>query len=477
MIMKPVTLEYGDGHVEVQLPDDARVIRSGQAHAEPEPLADPIAATRDALRTPLDMPAIDQLVGPGDKITIAFPDRVKGGVQDTAHRRVTVPLVLDELERAGVRSGDITLVCAIGLHRKNTAQEFAELLGEDVLSRIDPSKIINHDAEDPDGIVDVGVSRHGDPVQLNRLLVDSDLSILLGHTSGNPYGGFSGGYKMPATGLTNWRSIRAHHAPATMNRSDFLPASTHSHFRDQLRAIGQAMEQAMPRPFFSVDAVLDSRSRQLQVNAGAIAAVEQATWPMARRRTEVRLDGPPADVLIVGMPRNFHYGKGMGSNPILMMQAVGSSITRAKTSMREQPVIIVASVCDGWFNTEEFPATVAVYEALQGVDSAAELTRFEDDYSTRSDWVEAYRHGGAYHPFHAFSMAYMGGLAKINSAAVFIAGAQQPDFARGMGAIPAASVETALTAAQDFVGADPNVLVVPELSRPAYHLFGADHPH
>lgn len=467
--MKTIRLEYGDSTIDAQVPDTAIEIIPGRTHDEPEPLADPVAATRDALRAPLGTAAITDQVGPGSKITIAFPDRVKGGVQETAHRRVTVPLVLDELERAGVRAGDITLVCAIGLHRKNTIEEFAALLGPNVLDRLDPAQIVNHDAEDPD-VADVGTSRHGDPVQFNRRLVDSDLTILLGHTSGNPYGGFSGGYKMPATGLTTWRSIRAHHSPGTMHRPDFVPASTHSHFRHQLRAIGQAMEQAMPRPFFSIDAVLDGQSRQLQVAAGAIPEVEQATWPLARQRTEVILDGPPADVLILGMPRNFHYGNGMGSNPILLTQAIGAAVTRAGSALVDRPVIIAASVCDGYFNEPEFPATVPLYGALQTVGSAADLVRFEEEYATRADWVDAYRSGVAYHPFHAFSMAYMGGVATLNAAAIFIAGAQRPEYAEGMGCVPSESVEEALAAATAHVGADPRVLVVPELSKPAYHL-------
>ena len=73
----------------------------------------------------------------------------------------------------------------------------------------------------------------------------------------------------------------------------------------------------MPQPFFSVDAVLDSRSRQLGVYAGRIPDVEQASWPLATARTDLRIDAPGrrADVLVVGIPRNFHYGPGMGSTP------------------------------------------------------------------------------------------------------------------------------------------------------------------
>jgi nickel-dependent lactate racemase len=322
--MRRVQLEYGTGHVDVDLPDSAVVVRAGEAHREPPPLEDPVEATRSAIESPLGSDRIRDRVRPGSRVTIAFPDRVKGGTHATAHRRVAIPLLLDELERGGVRMSDVRLVNAIGLHRKNSMDEMAELLGEQVVRRVGPERIVNHDAEDPEGMVTLEPSGHGDAVEVNRCVVESDLTILVGHAAGNPYGGFSGGSKMPATGLTGWRSIRCHHTPASMTRPDFAPPTTGSYFRSQLAAIRQRIESAMPQPFFTVDAVLDSQSRQLRVRAGAIGAVEEASWGVATERTEVRIPGPPADVLVIGMPRDFHYGAGMGTNPILMMQAIGA---------------------------------------------------------------------------------------------------------------------------------------------------------
>ena len=205
------------------------------------------------------------------------------------------------------------LVCAIGLHRKNRREEFVGYLGQEVLDRVPETNVVNHDAEDPDGMADLGLSALGDPVQVNRAVVEADLSIMIGHTAGNPYGGFSGGYKMPATGLTSWRSIASHHAPRSLYRDDFVPVSTRSRFRDQLTAIGEGMEAAMPQPFFTVDAVLDSSSRQLGVHAGRIPDVERATWPLASRRTDLVVGEERADVLVLGIPRTFHYGPGMGA--------------------------------------------------------------------------------------------------------------------------------------------------------------------
>lgn len=468
--MQRVQLEYGDGHVEVELPNSAVVVRPGEAHDEPDALADPVAATRAAIETPLGCPPLTELVGPGSKVCIAFPDRVKGGAHPTAHRRVSIPLLFEHLDRAGVRRSDVTLVCAIGLHRKNSRDEMAAYLGDDVVRLVEPHQIVNHDAEDPDGMVTLPDSDLGDTVAVNRHLVDSDLTILLGHTTGNPYGGFSGGYKMPATGLTSWRSIRCHHTPRTMNRADFVPISAHSHFRDQLTAIGQRIEQAMPRRFFTVDAVLNHRSEQLGVFAGAVASVEEASWPLATRRTEATLPGGLADVLVIGIPRNFHYGMGMGSNPILLTQAIGASIARAKGALRPYPVVIAASVCDGWFNTAEFPPYEHAYRLLQSCQRAADMGKYEDEFCADPEYVYKYRFASGYHPFHAFSMIYMGGLARELASAVFVAGAREPGYARGMGAITTSSVEEALREAHRFVGDDPKVLVVPELSKPAYHL-------
>ncbi|GAA2755278.1 lactate racemase domain-containing protein [Actinopolymorpha rutila] len=468
--MQRVRLEYGDGHLDVDLPDHATVVQSGSAAHEPAGLADPIGATREAVRNPLGTEPLASLVRPGSRVTIAFPDRVKGGAHVTAHRKVAIPVVVEELERAGVRRQDITLVCATGLHRMNTREEFAAYLGQDVLDLFEPGQIVNHDAEDPDGIVALEASALGDVVEVNRHVVESDLTVLISHAAGNPYGGFSGGYKMPATGLTTWRSIRCHHTPGSLNRDDFVPISPHSHFRHQLAAIGKRIEEALPRPFFTVDAVLNARSEQVAVLAGSIPAVEEASWPPATRRTELTLPGEPADVLVLGMPRSFHYGNGMGSNPVLMMQAIGASIARAKAALTPHPVVIAASVCDGWFNDTEFPSYERTYELLQTVHRPADLAKYEDELCTDAGYLDRYRTAYGYHPFHAFSMAYMGGLAREYARAVYVAGAVSPGHARGMGAIPVPTVEEALAEARRHVGADPRILVVPSLSKPAYHL-------
>ena len=469
--MRSVQLEYGDGYMHIEVPEERSVVvERGTLYQEPAPLEDPVEATRQALRNPLGTRPLHELVNANSRVVIAFPDRVKGGFHETAHRRVAIPLIMEELARAGVPEKNVTLVCAIGLHRKNTYKEFEAYLGRDIVKRFAGKRLVNHDPEDPEGIVHIGETEDGDVVEFNRAAFEADLAILLGHTLGNPYGGYSGGYKMPCTGLTTWRSIRCHHTPATMYRHDFVPVSTESYFRSQLRKIGKAVEQAAGKEFFLVDAVLNGDSRQVAVFAGTPDAVEQATWPLARARTEVTVPGEPADVLVVGLPRNFHYGPGMGSNPILMLQAIGSAITRAARALKPGFVVIAASVCDGWFNDEWFPCHRELYDVYQRCVHPEELVQYEDDFANRPEYIHKFRHAYAYHPFHGFSMAYMGGVALRHARAIIIAGAKSPGYARGMGCIPVRTFEDALKIAARHVGPDPRLLVVPAASKPAVHL-------
>ena len=79
------------------------------------------------------------------------------------------------------------------------------------------------------------------------------------------------------------------------------------------------MEKAIGKNFFAVDAVLGQNSQVLDVKAGGLKAVEDATWPLANQRTNIRLDSKePADILIFGVPRNFHYGPEHDGNSAIL---------------------------------------------------------------------------------------------------------------------------------------------------------------
>jgi nickel-dependent lactate racemase len=412
------------------------------------------------------MPPLRELAKPGQKVVIAFPDRVKGGAHPKAHRRVCIPLIVETLQRAGVKLEDITLLCAMGLHRKNTLEELHWYLGRDIVDAFWPDRLVMHDAADPNGVLNLGTDEMGNVVTCNRLIAEADLPIIIGHVQGNPYGGYSGGYKMTVTGLTSWSSIRCHHSPDTMHREDYLPASTHTHMREQFDSIGKAMEKKIGKRFFAVDAVVGTQAQVLGVYAGAVGEVQKASWPLADRRTNVELNGSePFDILVYGLPRAFHYGPGMGSNPIFILQAIAAQLARCYAVFRKNGVIIAPSICDGWFNDTWFPTYERTYEKLQETSDFADIFQFEDELANDPDGIYKYRFSYAYHPGHPLSMISMGAIAHQRANAVFIPGARKPSYARGMGCIPTTTFSEALARAERYIGKNPRILVMPEAFR------------
>ena len=478
-----VELEYGKGTMTATLPDTTDVFIPGVTIADPPSIPeDKIEEeTLRSIRNPIGMLPLSKLAKAGHKAVIIFPDRVKGGEQVTSHRKISIKLILEELYAAGVAKKDILLLCSNGLHRKNTDKEILGVLGADLYYQFAPShQIMNHDSEDYEHLIDLGVTEVGDPVLMNKFVYDADLAILIGHVQGNPYGGYSGGYKHSATGITHWKSIATHHVPNVMHRDDFTPVNGHSLMRTKFNQISMHMEDCMGKKFFCCDAVLDTKSRQIAVYSGYAKEMMERSWIEADKRTYVPFAEKKYDVLIFGMPQFFHYGEGMGTNPVMMMQALSAQVIRHKRIMSDKCVIICSSLCNGYFHDELWPYTRKMYEMFQKdeMNTLPDMHRYGEYFATDEEYIRQYRYCNAFHPFHGFSMISCGHIAEMNTSAIYMVGAQEPGIARGMGLKTRATFEEALEdAKKKFVGDNPNILALPlAFKTAAVHLCMKDEP-
>ena len=460
--------EYGSGMMSAQLPDSTKVFIPGETVADPPCIPEErlVEETRNSVRNPIGMPPLSRLAHPGSRVVIVIPDIVKGGCQPTAHRKVAIRVILEELYAAGVEKKDILLLFSNGLHPRTSVPEMKMILGEELFNELYYThQIDSHNSENYDDLVDLGYTAHGDHVIMNKRVFDCDLPILIGHTQGNPYGGYSGGYKHCATGITHWRCIAAHHVPDVMHRKDFVPVSTHSLMRSKFDEIGLYMEKKMGHPFFCCDAVLDTYSRQIAVYSGYAAEMQPAAWETADRRTYVPFAEEKFDVMVFGMPVDFHYGNGMGTNPIQMMQALSAQVIRHKRVMKENCVIICSSICDGYFHDERWPYARELFD-LFGHDyhqTLPDMASLGEYFATREDYIRKYRFAGAFHPYHGFSMMSCAHIAEMNTSAIYIVGAREPGIARAMGLKTRATFEEALEdACRKFVGDSPNILALPK---------------
>jgi nickel-dependent lactate racemase len=207
--MKKFAFEYGQGLMEANLPDNTDLFIPGETVPDPPVIQDIEGETRKSILNPIGMPPIAESVQKGSKVTIIFPDRVKGGFQENSHRKTAIPIIIEELLEAGVAKQDIKLICSNGLHRKNTREEIKSILREKIFNEFWWShQIVNHDSEDWDNLVDLGYDELGDRVIMNKEVYESDFAVLIGHALGNPYGGYSGGYKRHSCRETSRIRIR-----------------------------------------------------------------------------------------------------------------------------------------------------------------------------------------------------------------------------------------------------------------------------
>ena len=110
-----LAFEDGQGLMMAELPDTTDVFIPGETVPDPPciPEDEIEAKTLESIRNPMGMEPLSRLAHKGSKVTIIFPDRVKGGEQPTSHRKVSIRLILQELYDAGVEKKDILLILSL----------------------------------------------------------------------------------------------------------------------------------------------------------------------------------------------------------------------------------------------------------------------------------------------------------------------------------------------------------------------------
>jgi nickel-dependent lactate racemase len=202
--MVDVWLPYGKTDVCVRVP--ARNLLGSIEPKELPGCPDPRAEVERALKEPIP-------VGTKRLSEIALPETKVAIVVDDATRRsptdVMILPVLAELNMAGVKDENITVIFGCGTHRAVTPSEAAKILGEEALKRV---KTVSHDCKAPD-LVHIGNTKtHGNKILLNRVFVEADVRVLLGDVGFHYYAGYGGGRKSVLPAVAGEETIKHNHA-------------------------------------------------------------------------------------------------------------------------------------------------------------------------------------------------------------------------------------------------------------------------
>ena len=120
----------GAGKISAKLPADRLRLPPGPPPSA-QPLPDAAAALREAVANPIGMPPLEKLVSKNSKVTIGIQDgRATNYLPDDQDLRILgLPILLELLERYGVRPENIQIKVANALHRMWTRKEMVHILG------------------------------------------------------------------------------------------------------------------------------------------------------------------------------------------------------------------------------------------------------------------------------------------------------------------------------------------------------------
>lgn len=196
-----IRLDYGKTGLEIALPDEQDVVVVEPKHLEA--VSDQFEAVRAALRRPIGMPPLQECVTPGDTVGIIFYD-----ITRPTPDHIMIPVLLEELEAAGIAREQVTLFNATGTHRANSDEELRTMLGNEV---VDSCRIVQNDAHDKDSHVMVGTTSSGNDIWLHKKFVEADVRILTGFIEPHFFAGFSGAGKAIMPGLALLETVMRNH--------------------------------------------------------------------------------------------------------------------------------------------------------------------------------------------------------------------------------------------------------------------------
>jgi nickel-dependent lactate racemase len=463
MSAKVFRIPYGDSTIEAKLPERTRVIR--QTNKPLPALADPAQAVRDALNSPIAHEPLSKLVSSKSKVTIAFDDPIGYVPQEKqpGFREVAIKVLLEELGKLGVDSGNIRLVCAGGLHRMWTQMELATILGDELVYRSSVSRLFNFDAEDKDNLVFLGETKRGQEVEVSRLVTDSDQLIYVSH----PWSHFNGGWKTVVVGLGSYRTQRHHHRPFPKASGKSSLDPKRSAFPKLLNEMGAIIEGELAkkgRRVLVIEGTMNNKAPQelAQVVAGHPPEAHEKGLEIMDRQLVVDVKGQ-SDVVVCGMDnKRDPYCKLSITNPILVRNLALSytyGLFQNVPLVKPGGILIVCHPCPRQFNAIKYPSYVELFEKVlpQTKDAVEIWDLYAEEYAHRPEFVHKYRYGYGFHGSHPLILYGQGiyGLNYLSS--VFLAGATDFEAARRVELVPFASVEEAIAEAEKRMGKDCSI--------------------
>lgn len=281
----------------------------------------------EALRNPIGTPPLKEIVRRGQKVAIVTSD-----ITRPMPTWKVMPYLLKELYAAGIQSENITLVFALGSHRKQSAEEKRHLAGEQAWREI---RCVDADTKD---CIHIGTTSMGTPVDLDRRVVEADIRICLGNIEFHYFAGYSGGAKAIMPGISTREAIQANHSRM------ILPEACAGNLEHN--PLRKDIEEAadMLGVDFMFNVVLDSDKRIVKAVAGDITKAHRVGCEFLDKIYKREIE-EKADIVIVSQG---------GAPKDLNLYQTQKALANAKHAVKNGGIIILIGACNEGIGEETF---------------------------------------------------------------------------------------------------------------------------
>ncbi len=368
------------------------------------------AEVRRALASPIGSPPLRGIVRPGESVAIVTSD-----ITRPMPTWKVMPALLDELYAAGVRREDITLVFALGSHRRQTDEERRRLAGERAYSEI---RCVD---SDPNDCVHMGVTSRGTPVDIFTPVARADRRICIGNIEYHYFAGYSGGAKAIMPGVSTRAAIQANHSRMVeeTSRAGLLEGNN---LRADIEEAG-----AVCGIDFILNVVLDEHKEIIKAVAGDVTAAHRAGCAFLDTLYLKKIPRR-ADIVVVSQG---------GAPKDLNLYQTQKALDNAKHAVRRGGTVILVGSCK------------------EGLGEAT-FSRWIEEAPTSHSLIERVRTGFELGGHKAAAIAMV-----LENADVVLVSELPEETVRKAFLTPAASAQAALDAALSKYGPDATVLVMP----------------
>lgn len=312
-----ITVPWGHEELQLQLPETWR-------------LAGTLAPSNQAGVTDVDAEVARSLadpIGSGRLRDLARGKRTVAIVIDDASRPTPVsrilPRVVAELEGAGISREAVTVVTALGVHRPMDEAEVVRRAGDLITQGL---RWENHDCDAEARLVNLGTTRRGTVVWLNRTVAEADLVVSIGCIEPHLIASFGGGYKNLIPGVAGRETVGHNHALNAQSDTFNMVGQPIAH--NPMRLDLEEGARLLAAPVFIVNAVLNSALDVVRIVAGDPVAAHREGAHTSAQIYGARIPAP-ADVVIASshpMDQDLRQGSKALANTIRAVRPGGVQI-------------------------------------------------------------------------------------------------------------------------------------------------------